>query len=423
MEEINVEPVPLEVHLDESSDASTAEAEFGDGNEENDDPTVATARTIGTTITINSGTTSASGSKKKKRKKKHKADDEKNAKVHWCYTLNNYTEEEIKLIRDHDGKSFAYHIFGREVGGDNGTPHLQGYFQLHKKKRLGGVKKLLGINRIHLESMRGTPQEASDYCEKDDKSPHRFGNLAASRKRDPFKPFMDVVKSGVRHMPILREKFPSLTARHHNWCELYCQDNGPKPDPTILETLRPWQEELSRELRQPADNRTIFVVVDEEGGAGKSEFTYHWIDSEDSNAQSIQMGKHENMYYMFTQFEFLPETIFFDSTRAGDEYFSYQPLENIKNGRFTSTKYRPRQIRLPVRPHIVVMTNSFPNFADLSVDRWKVMVIDSSLTDGYYYLTADDIKGRYDTAIQAKKDEKARKSKKRPLVSQAEPDS
>jgi len=50
---------------------------------------------------------------------------------------------------------------------ETGTPHLQGYLELGRSRRLGGVKQLLGSDRFHLEKARGTGLEASQYCKKE----------------------------------------------------------------------------------------------------------------------------------------------------------------------------------------------------------------------------------------------------------------
>lgn len=85
----------------------------------------------------------------------------------WCFTINNYTEEEYVALRGLVESDVAkYIILGKEVG-ESGTPHLQGYVQFVRKKRLGGVKRLSGFDRAHLEVARGTYQSNRDYCSKD----------------------------------------------------------------------------------------------------------------------------------------------------------------------------------------------------------------------------------------------------------------
>jgi len=79
----------------------------------------------------------------------------------FCFTLNNYTPEEVEQVKAWDCK---YLIFGKEVG-EGGTPHLQGYVGFANPKMITGLKKLQA--RAHWEVAKGTPKQASEYCEKD----------------------------------------------------------------------------------------------------------------------------------------------------------------------------------------------------------------------------------------------------------------
>lgn len=79
---------------------------------------------------------------------------------HWCFTINNPKDEDNKILLE----EVEYMVVGNEVG-NKGTKHWQGYVCFKNRKLLTAVKKLLP--RAHLEMMRGTPQEAADYCKKD----------------------------------------------------------------------------------------------------------------------------------------------------------------------------------------------------------------------------------------------------------------
>ena len=81
----------------------------------------------------------------------------------WCYTINNYTEEDLQGVR---ALTCAYNIFGYEAGVEN-TPHLQGYVHFKEKKSLSAVKKVMP--RAHLEPRKGTVDQAVDYCKKEAK--------------------------------------------------------------------------------------------------------------------------------------------------------------------------------------------------------------------------------------------------------------
>lgn len=80
----------------------------------------------------------------------------------FCYTLNNYTDEEYKSLQDIES---IYHIIGKEIG-EQGTPHLQGYIYFKNPRAFTSMKKTLG-SRVHYECTKGTPTEASTYCKKD----------------------------------------------------------------------------------------------------------------------------------------------------------------------------------------------------------------------------------------------------------------
>lgn len=80
----------------------------------------------------------------------------------FCFTLNNYTPEEVEQVKSWDAR---YLIFGKEVG-ESGTPHLQGYVYFAEAKTLSALKKKFSA-RAHWEVARGTPKQAAEYCEKD----------------------------------------------------------------------------------------------------------------------------------------------------------------------------------------------------------------------------------------------------------------
>jgi len=61
----------------------------------------------------------------------------------WCFTLNNWTDDELDAAVDWLEDNTRYAVVGKEVGRNN-TPHLQGYFRTSKNMRyhslgLGGI--------------------------------------------------------------------------------------------------------------------------------------------------------------------------------------------------------------------------------------------------------------------------------------------
>lgn len=86
----------------------------------------------------------------------------------WCFTLNNYSEEDIERFNGYFNEEeslIKFGIIGKEVG-ESGTPHLQGFLQLHNQCRLRTLQ-LYFDGRAHWEMMRGKCHQAIAYCEKD----------------------------------------------------------------------------------------------------------------------------------------------------------------------------------------------------------------------------------------------------------------
>jgi len=82
----------------------------------------------------------------------------------WCFTLNNYTEEDQAQITEVIKTLARYIVYGREIGQD-GTPHLQGYAYFHNARQRKAVSRLLP--RAHLAPANGSAAQNRKYCTKD----------------------------------------------------------------------------------------------------------------------------------------------------------------------------------------------------------------------------------------------------------------
>lgn len=83
----------------------------------------------------------------------------------WCFTLNNYTVEEITQLHEGFQENAKYWIYGKEVGA-SGTPHLQGYVEWKNAKSLSATKKAIN-NRAHVEIAKKPKAANVKYCKKD----------------------------------------------------------------------------------------------------------------------------------------------------------------------------------------------------------------------------------------------------------------
>lgn len=94
----------------------------------------------------------------------------------WCFTLNNYTNDDIKSLKS---LKCRYICLGFEKG-EKGTPHIQGFIQFEQKIRLTNWKKI--NKKIHAEIMQGTIEQAINYCKKDGTFEER-GDVIKERQR------------------------------------------------------------------------------------------------------------------------------------------------------------------------------------------------------------------------------------------------
>lgn len=59
----------------------------------------------------------------------------------WRYTLNNHTDDEMRLIHDPPASvGIVHHVWTPERG-ENGTPHIQGYIKLRSQARMSHLKR------------------------------------------------------------------------------------------------------------------------------------------------------------------------------------------------------------------------------------------------------------------------------------------
>jgi len=141
------------------------------------------------------------------------------------FTLNNYTTEEEKEIREWETK---YKVVGKEKG-KSGTQHLQGYIELEKSLRLGTLKKR--FPRMHVEKRRGTAKQAAEYCKKEGNF-WEEGEISNQGKRSDLEEVADMVKEKKTSGEIA-DAYPSAFIRYHKGIErmasVLAKDRKEKP--------------------------------------------------------------------------------------------------------------------------------------------------------------------------------------------------
>ncbi len=146
----------------------------------------------------------------------------------WCFTLNNWTEAEVKVIDDfHQAHPLMYIIYGKEVG-EEGTPHLQGFIHLKTPQAISYLKKF--IPRGHFLKAKGTPEENIIYCSKEgDVTVHGVEPVTQQQaNKAKAKRFIELAKVG--DFKTIEEEMPAKYVQQYRTMQAIATDNMVKPD-------------------------------------------------------------------------------------------------------------------------------------------------------------------------------------------------
>jgi len=84
----------------------------------------------------------------------------------FCFTLNNYSPAQREaLVAFAKTETISYMCFGEEIG--SGTPHLQGVVVFARRYTIASAHEFDAFSSSHLEVMKGTIDQAVDYCKKE----------------------------------------------------------------------------------------------------------------------------------------------------------------------------------------------------------------------------------------------------------------
>ena len=245
--------------------------------------------------------------------------------IRWCFTLNNWKEEDISSIVPILREKCRLAIFGKEVG-ESGTPHLQGYLEFKSKSRPLGLFPV----KANWEKAKGDKASNIEYCSKEDKNPWCHGCRCGGM------------------LKLIKE-----------------------------EQLYTWQKNILEIITGEPDERTVYWFWSNSGNVGKTCFckylTFHYgaicLHGKGSDVRNgvVSYIKDNGS---------TPHLILYPIPRChGSEYISYESLENIKDMYFYSGKYEGGMV-CGNNPHLIVFANCPPDEDKMSEDRWIIENID-----------------------------------------------
>jgi Putative viral replication protein len=277
---------------------------------------------------------------------------------HWCFTLNNYTNEHLTTLRNalarENTPKITFLLFGREVAPDTQTPHLQGFVSFQEKTRRNQILRILP--QCHLSSARNIPASI-EYCKKEGDY-EEFGDsplthLENRGHRTDLDAFKTSVEEGTTDLSKLYSEHSEVCAKYPSFVRSYLHLKAPKPHP-----------------------RHIVFIIDHTGNAGKTWYAQYYCSLHE-NAQYILPGKKADMAHLLSLHV---RVIFIDCPRSKQgEQIQYNFLEECKNGVVFASKYE--SVNKYLKPlHVVVLLNEIPDETKLSKDRYVTCTINSEDT-------------------------------------------
>lgn len=301
----------------------------------------------------------------------------------YCFTLNNYTDNQYKLLTENLPTVSKYAIIGKEHTDDEEkTPHLQGYVQLIKRERFNKIKewfKACADGSIpHIEKSKGSANQNRMYCSKECKF-WEHGQIRGQGQRMDIEEFFRAIENGatdyelIKGHPVEFAKYGK--AAHEARQVMHTKAAKDKlVDKFKNSEFRPWQQMVVDHLKEQ-DDRTITWVYDILGNAGKS-WLAKWLVQAGST-MLVRGGKTVDLAYAYDY----QETVVFDFTRQQESTVNYGIIESFKDGYLFSAKYQSCEKWFePCR--VLCLSNWRPDLKMLSEDRWDIINLNDDLETG-----------------------------------------
>lgn len=263
----------------------------------------------------------------------------------WCYTLNNYNEDEWACLMNLECN---YHVIGREMGEKNNTPHLQGYITFTKNKRISALKKL--NKRIHWEIAKSR-EEAINYCMKEDPSPFIADNRNQGHRTD-LDDIATMLNNGKSVTEVARSH-PGSFIRYHKGIERYAQlvqVQSERADYTL--------ESCCDNIGLPPCEDNVAVILGP-SGCGKTQYALAHFDnplqvSHMDDLLDFKPEEHDGIVFDDMDFHHLPRT-------------AQIHITDWDNKRSIHCRYRTAQI--PKHTRKIFTCNEYPFTYDDAIRR------------------------------------------------------
>lgn len=129
----------------------------------------------------------------------------------WCFT--DFEDIDFSTVYTEYSDIIRYICWGQETCPKTGKLHQQGWVQFVNKKRMGGVKKILGSKKIHVETCRGSEEANDKYCRKENKYETR-GKYIKMGERTDLEIVKKMIDNGCKMKEVADAQFGSFVRYH-----------------------------------------------------------------------------------------------------------------------------------------------------------------------------------------------------------------
>lgn len=157
-----------------------------------------------------------------------------------------------------------------------------------------------------------------------------------------------------------------------------------------LKCLKPWQDFIHNIFLQEPDSRSIYVILDKEGGKGKTYLQNVMKDAYPDDIVNISNGRTKDITSLVRQ-GVQYKLIQMNVPRQNNKGINLEAIEMIKDGNFASMKYKPKSVRSQP-PHFFIYTNNELKWTNLTTDRWRIIHLHDQYKDGFELYSWDQWK-------------------------------
>ena len=258
---------------------------------------------------------------------------------------------------------------------------LKGHMKVHEKYE----------KNEHSHRSQESIQTTSTYCSEESVESSTLSKTDEEglRKilRKENQEYEEKIELGRKIYKILGEdnlKQESINKVYKEALDLYMKQKQGIDHENII--LRPWQEDLLRQIEHPTDRKVIWVRG-AKCGEGKSWFQ-EFVESR-FGWERVVCGmdikvKKSSICHALGKRPLTTTDIFLFNVGKAQTFdeVNYEVLEKIKDGRILASKFDSKELKFKSPNVVVVFSNDKPDIKQLALDRWLIFsIINGELVD------------------------------------------